>query len=183
MASFLHYCPLKTRAGRKALDSSCQCLRLSRCLSPASRRTAKLQRAIGKPPKWHFEVWLTQREEILIASACLIPLQKRVSWNKDMSINTQDSAEVVCTEQFRAVFHSSIPKHHTDTARAPAPARSVHHTDVITHNVCYHSYSKGFITTVISTFDVCLQCAPRMWHHWFKPYDWTLYFSHMRWTT
>lgn len=39
-----------------------------------------------------------------------------------MSINTQDSAEVVCTELLRAVFHSNIPKHHTDTARAPAPA-------------------------------------------------------------
>lgn len=34
--------------------------------------------------------------EILIAPACLTPLQKRVSRNKDMSINTQDSAEVVC---------------------------------------------------------------------------------------
>ena len=76
-----------------------------------------------------------------------------------MSINTQDSAEVVCTEPLRAVFHSDIPKHHADTARAPAP---VHHTDVITHNVCYHSYSKGFITTVISTFDVCLQSVPHM---------------------
>ena len=44
------------------------------------------------------------------------------------------------------------------------PTGSVHHTDVITHNACYHSYSKGFITAVISTFDACLQSAPHMWH-------------------
>lgn len=124
-----------------------------------------------KPPKWYFEVWLTQRVEILISSTCLIPLQKRVSQNKDMSINTQDSSEVVCTELFRAVFHSNIPKQHTGAEAAKAP---VHHTDVITHNVFYHSHRMGFITTVISTFYVYFQCAPHMWHCWFKPNDWTL---------
>lgn len=44
------------------------------------------------------------------------------------------------------------------------PTGSVLRADVITHNACYHSYSKGFITTVISTFDACLQSAPHMWH-------------------
>lgn len=77
-----------------------------------------------------------------------------------MSINTQDSSEVVCAEPLRAVFHSDIPKQHADAVGAPAG--SVHHTDVITHNVCYHSYSKGFITTVITAFDVCLRSAPHM---------------------
>lgn len=38
-----------------------------------------------------------------------------------MSINTEDSAEVVCTELLRTVFHSNIPKQRrTDTAPAPA---------------------------------------------------------------
>lgn len=122
-----------------------------------------------KPPKWYFEVWLTQRVEILISSTCLIPLQKRVSQNKDMSINTQDSSEVVCPELFRAVFHSNIPKQHTGAEATEAPVR-----DVIPHNVLYHSHRLAFITTVISTFYVYFQCAPHMWHRWFKPNDWTL---------
>lgn len=65
----------------------------------------------------------SQRVEILIASACLIPLQKRVTRNKDMSINTQDGAEVVCTELLGAVFHSNIPKHHRHSKGPGLPSQ------------------------------------------------------------
>lgn len=107
--------------------------------------------------------WLTQRVEILIASTCLIPLQKRVSRNKDMSINTQDSAEVVCTELFRAVFHSNIPKHHTDTARAPCPQlalsatlMSLHIMSSISHTV--RVLSPLSLAHLMCAFNVLLTC-------------------------
>lgn len=52
----------------------------------------------------------------------------------------------------------------TATQRGPRPPRagSVHHADAITLKVCDHSHRKGFIATVISTLDVCFQCAPRV---------------------
>lgn len=57
-----------------------------------------------------------------------------------------------------------------------------HHTTLRIMSVITHTV-RLFITSVISTSDVCLQSAPHTWHGWFKPYDWALFWSHKHWTT
>lgn len=122
--------------------------------------------------------------EILIASACLIPLQKRVSRNKDMSINTQDSSEVVCTESFRAVSHSNIPKTPQRHGEGPGPRpalsttlMSLHIMSAITHTV--RVLSPLSLAHLMCSFSVLLTCDTTDLNPMTEPF----YFSHMHRTT
>lgn len=175
--------PLKTRAGgKKALDRSCQCLRLCRCLSPASRRTTKLRRAKGKPPKWNFEVWLTQRVEILIAPACLIPLQKRVSWNKDVSINTQGSiwgGMYRAAQSCRSFQHLQTPRRRSEGPGQLCPPHWCHYTQCLLSLIQWGFLSPPSLAHLMCAFRVLLTCDTADLNPMTEP----LYLSHKHWTT
>lgn len=79
----------------------------------------------------------------MLTSACLTPLQKLVSGNKDMSINTQGSVVVVCKE---LTSHPTSPK---PTELQLCPPHWCHY-------VFYHSHSSS------STSFVCLMDALTM---------------------
>lgn len=51
--------------------------------------------------------------------------------------------------------HPETPQRHSKEPFPPAMTTAL---------MSRHSYTKGFIAPVISTFDVCLQCAPHGWH-------------------
>lgn len=90
MASSLQSLPLKTPAEGKLKKALTEPVSVSVCVvwASASHRTANFRESKGSRLSGTLR-FDSQREEILIASSCLIPLQKRVSWNKDKSISTQ----------------------------------------------------------------------------------------------
>lgn len=161
MASFLHYPPLKTRAaGEKKPLTAPVSVSVSAVVwaqppvVPPNFRELKESRLSGTLRFDSHREWRSLSPQLVS-----FQLQKRVSLNKDMSINTQDSAEVVCTELFGAVFHSNIPKHHTDTAGAPALSTtlmSLHIMSAITHTV--RVLSPLSLAHLMCAFSVLLTC-------------------------
>lgn len=145
MASSLHYVPFKNTSGgggRKPLtDPVSVSVSAVVCAQPPAAppnfREQKESRLSGT-------LRFDSHREWRSLSPLLVSFHfRRVSvGTKTCLLILKAASEVVCTEPFRAVVHSNISKHRADAARAPAP--SVHHTDVITHNVCYRSYSGAF---------------------------------------
>lgn len=127
------------------------------------------------PPKWYFEVRLTQRAEILIASACVLPLQKAVS------VGTKTCLLILKTE-LRWYVHScsellliptSLSAAHT-LRGAPGPAMTA-------PLMSLHLDIQSFMSPVISTIYRRLQCAPHTWHvslsHWSLLHHTVLYIA------
>lgn len=124
---------------KKSLDRSCQCLCCC-CPSPVYH-THPPNFSEQKKSCLKLGSWLT------LTSACLIPLQKLVSWNKDMSINTQGSVEVVCKEL------TSCPTSPKPTELQLCPPHWCHY-------IFYHSHSSAsasfvYLTAVLTMFLRC----------------------------